>query len=266
MSAGHAPEIPNIISIIAEANPDSSFWQTILRYENIVFTAVSVIFVTAVVYIGTRPHKLIPERLQNFLEFLYTGLMDFFEGIFESKERARKYFPFLSGLFIFILCNNYMGLIPLFKSTNSAYTSTLPLALIVFVYVQWTAVTELGLIGYMLHLAGDPKEPVQIILAPILFVLHIIGEIARPITLSLRLFGNIMAEDTLLGVFAGFGVAGMVALVAFVNPDTASAWVGFPVHLPFYFLSMIGGLVQAFVFTLLAAIYLSLVLPHQEGH
>jgi F-type H+-transporting ATPase subunit a len=159
-----------------------------------------------------------------------------------------------------------MGLIPLFKSTNSAYTSTLPLALIVFVYVQWTAVTELGFIGYMLHLAGDPKEPVQIILAPILFVLHIIGEIARPITLSLRLFGNIMAEDTLLGVFAGFGVAGMVALIAFVNPDTASAWIGFPVHLPFYFLSMIGGLVQAFVFTLLAAIYLSLVLPHQEGH
>ena len=103
MSAGHAPEIPNLISIIAEANPQSTFWQNALRYENIIFVAVSVAFITAVVYFGTRPRKLIPARLQNFLEFLYTGLMDFFEGIFESKERARKYFPFLSGLFIFIL-------------------------------------------------------------------------------------------------------------------------------------------------------------------
>jgi len=266
MSAGHAPEIPNFISIVAEALPENHFWQTLLRYENIVFVTISVIFITAVVYFGTREKQLIPRRLQNFLELLYTGLMGFFEELFGSKARAVKYFPFLSGLFIFILCNNYMGLIPFFKSTNSAYTSTLPLALIVFVYVQYTAVTELGFFKYMLHLAGDPQELVQYIMAPILFVLHIIGEIARPVTLSLRLFGNIMAEDTLLGVFGGFGVAAVVFIVGLFGPTLSSSFVGLPVHLPFYLLSMVGGLVQAFVFTLLAAIYLSLVLPHEEGH
>jgi len=193
------------------------------------------------------------------VEFLFEALFGLVSSVM-GENRARHYFPFLGGLFVFILFNNYVGLIPLFKSPTSAYTTTLPLALIVFFYVQWTAITKLGPLKYLYHLAGEPKETVQYILAPLLFVLHIIGEIARPVTLSLRLFGNIMGEDVLLGVFATLGI-GAVAFLGVAHPP-----IGLPFQLPFYFLSLIGGLVQAFVFTLLSSIYISLALPHEEDH
>ena len=98
----------------------------------------------------------------------------------------------------------------------------------------------------------------QLILAGLIVYLpiHLIGELAKPLSLSLRLFGNITGEDVLLAVFVGLGVAAM----SFIHVP-----VGIPLHLPFIFLALLVSLIQALVFTLLSTIYFLMMLPHHEG-
>jgi len=92
-------------------------------------------------------------------------------------------------------------------------------------------------------------------LSPLLFAMEFFGEFVKPVSLSLRLFGNIFGEDMLLAVFALLGV---VALSMLHSP------VGLPLHVPFYFLAMLLGLIQALVFSLLSTVYIALMLPHEE--
>jgi F-type H+-transporting ATPase subunit a len=92
-------------------------------------------------------------------------------------------------------------------------------------------------------------------MVPLMFPLHIIGELAKPMSLSLRLFGNITGEDTLIAVFVGMGIA----ITPFI-----SDFVGIPLQTPFYFLGILLSAVQALVFTLLSTIYILLMLPHEE--
>jgi F-type H+-transporting ATPase subunit a len=96
-------------------------------------------------------------------------------------------------------------------------------------------------------------------MVPLILPLHVIGEIAKPLSLSLRLFGNIMGEDVLLGVFAMLGVS----VLAFTHLP-----IGIPLHLPFILLSMLLSTIQALVFTLLSTIYFLQMMPHEheEGH
>ena len=121
--------------------------------------------------------------------------------------------------------------------------------------MQYTGLRRLGPVKFFLHLAGDPKDVVGWCLVPLMLPLHIIGEFAKPVSLSLRLFGNILGEDVLIGVFAGMGVA----LLAF-----AKLPIGIPLHLPFIMLALLMSTVQALVFTLLSTTYIMQVLPHDE--
>jgi F-type H+-transporting ATPase subunit a len=102
-------------------------------------------------------------------------------------------------------------------------------------------------------MAGSPRDVISWCMVPLLFPLHIIGELAKPFSLALRLFGNITGEDTLVAVFVGLGIA----ILAF-SP------VGVPLQLPFYFLGLLLSTIQALVFTLLSTIYILLMLPHEE--
>jgi F-type H+-transporting ATPase subunit a len=123
--------------------------------------------------------------------------------------------------------------------------------------VQYAGIRNLGLIGYFHHLAGSPRSVVEWVLVPLNLPLHIIGELARPVSLSLRLFGNITGEDMLLAIFATLGVS----LLSFTH-----APIGIPLHLPFIFLALLTSFVQALVFTLLTTIYFSLMSTHDEEH
>ena len=131
------------------------------------------------------------------------------------------------------------------------------LAICVFLYVQFTGIRNFGILGYMHHLAGSPKSTVEWCLVPLNLPLHIIGELARPVSLSLRLFGNISGEDMLLAIFATLGVS----VLSFMHVP-----IGLPLHLPFIFLAMLTAFVQALVFTLLTTIYFSLMSHHDEEH
>jgi F-type H+-transporting ATPase subunit a len=187
------------------------------------------------------------------------GFDNFIRGILGPRH-GRAFAPYIMTLFLFILLNNLMGLVPLLKSSTSSLVLTASLAILTFVIVQATALVNLGPWKYLYHLLGEPKGALMWCLAPLFLFLHVIGELARPLSLALRLFGNILGEDILLGAFLAMGVG----LAAFVGVPAPAP--GFPLHFPFMFLVLLTSTIQALVFSLLTTIYILLVLPHDEHH
>src|SRR5690606_23110147 len=124
-------------------------------------------------------------------------------------------------------------------------------------YLIFYGIRDGGLGHFLWHMAGSPKDLVGWLISPVLFVLEIVGNLAKPLSLSLRLFGNIMGEDILMGVFLLLGIMMAGAMV----PEPI---IGVPLHLPFMFLVLLGSTIQALVFSLLAAIYIAMVLPHHD--
>jgi F-type H+-transporting ATPase subunit a len=254
------PEIANVISVL-EKSPlkDSPFVRNLYHWENSFFTFFLVIVISIVVIKGTRRRRLIPAGLQNFIEFVVESLDNFLSDVL-GKNNARRFLPYLGSLFIFILANNLLGLVPLFKSPTSSFRTTVALGIITFFYVQYTALRTNGVLGYLYHLAGSPQGVIGWAIVPLMFPMHIIEELAKPFSLSLRLFGNVLGEDTLLGAFVllGITIAGLIGL--------KGVPVGVPLQFPFFFLAVLTGTIQAMVFALLATVYILLVLPHDEEH
>lgn len=193
-----------------------------------------------------------PGKLQNAAEAVLGGLRDFFRGI--MGHDADKYVPFLGSMWLFILVNNLGALIPGFKSPTYSPKLTFALAAVTFFYVHYQAIRAAGPKHWFMHLVGEPLW-----MAPLMLPLHIIGELIKPVSLALRLYGNIFGEDKLLASFLGMGMMLIAALFG-----TSTPIIGVPLHLPFYFLVLLLSTIQATVFTLLAAIYIVLLLPHEE--
>ena len=143
-----------------------------------------------------------------------------------------------------------------------------------FLYVQGIAIKENGIGGYLMHLAGDPKTPMDWGFSILLFPLHVLGELIKPLSLGLRLFGNIFGEETLVATMVILGYLLMKAIGGIVLAGDAAVWgflPGIPLQLPFYFLGLLSSTIQALVFTLLSTVYIALFLPHgdhghSEGH
>lgn len=246
-----APELPNILLLLYHGFGDA--FKDLYHWENIFFAFAALAFLCIVslrIYTG---RQVMPGKLQNLAEMIVEALDNFFAGIL--GHHARKYTPFLGTLFIYILLMNWMGMIPFLKSPSSYATIPVSLALIVFIYVQYTGFRQLGVWGWVYHIMGSPKDAVSWVLVPLNLPIHLIGELAKPLSLSLRLFGNITGEDVLIAAFTGLGV--MVLSFAHLP-------IGVPLQLPFYFLGLLMSTIQALVFTSLATIYISMMLPHEE--
>lgn len=250
----HPPEIPNLLTVILHFMPESHLKHFLHTWENAIFAFVIVGILAGLMALAARKATMQPGRGQAFAETVIEGLEGLVNGVL-GKEHGRKYLPFLGTLFIFILGMNLAGLVPGLKSPTSRFEMTFSLALCVFFVVQWTAIKSYGFFGYMYHLMNMPKDAVGWVLAPLMFFIELVGEIVKPVSLALRLFGNIMGEDTLLGVFVVLGAMTM-------------AWshlpLGLPLHLPFVLLAIIFSIVQALVFTSLSMIYIYTKLPHEE--
>lgn len=183
-------------------------------------------------YFATRNMKWLATGLQNAIELVVEMLLDFLSGIM-GEEKAKKYFPYLATVFLFILTMNYCSLLPLsgtlpWLTTPTATLSvTVGLALCTFFVTHFYGIKERGL-AYFKHLF----QPYFF-----LFPLNVIDEIVKPLSLSLRLFGNIFGEKMI-----GMTLFSMIPLI---------------VPLPAYFLGILFGAIQAYVFTLLSAVYIS---------
>lgn len=226
------------------------------EYKPIIFALiVSVVFCFFAIKVY-RNRQMIPGPLQNFLEILVEGMYNFIHSIL-GKD-ARKYVPFLGTLFFYILAMNFMGIIPWGYSPSTSINITASLAILVFLYAQYTGISRLGIIGYLDHLAGQPRTVITWCLVPLMLPMHIIGEFAKPFSLALRLFGNITGEDILVAAFVGLGLSLMHLFVDIP--------IGLPLNIPFILLGLLLSTIQALVFTLLSTIYILMMLPHEEHH
>ncbi|UCB51509.1 MAG: F0F1 ATP synthase subunit A [Candidatus Zixiibacteriota bacterium] len=248
-----APELPNFITFLYHEFGQVAVVGFLHHWENVFFSWMVAITLCVVAVVVYRRRTLLPGKLQNGVEMVVEALDNFICGIL--GPRGRKFTPFLGTLFIYILCMNFLGLVPGMKSPTANLNTTLALAICVFCYVQYTGIRSLGIVGYLRHMAGDPRDAVTWLLVPINIPIHIIEELAKPMSLSLRLFGNITGEDVLITVFVGLGVSAL----SFLHLP-----VGIPFEIPFIFLALLTGTIQALVFTLLSTIYFSLMLPHDE--
>jgi F-type H+-transporting ATPase subunit a len=239
-------ELPNLVTFLAEKLEGTPFAHFLHIWENVIFSLIIVSIISLVAYLASRKSTLVPGRLQAFAELVVGGLDDFVCGILGPK--GSKYTPFIGTLFIYILLMNLFGLVPFMKSSTSSLSTTAALAICVFFYVQYTGLREMGPLGYLDHLMGNPRGIIafSIFIPIILFVIHIITEFVRPLSLTLRLGSNILAEDKLLAVSAGFGIGGI------------------PLLLFSMFLMILSGLIQAVVFSLLSTVYFALALSHEE--
>jgi F-type H+-transporting ATPase subunit a len=226
--------------------------------------------------IATRNIKPIPSGIQNFWEWLVEGLHSFLESII-GRELVRKTFWFFATIFIFILFVNWFGLIPgvgtigwghydpntdvfhvdrpLLRGGNADLNMTTAMAAVFFVlWIIW-ALQAQGLGGFLKHLfapKGETTGILKVLLVVIFFMvgwLEVISILFRPVSLSFRLFGNIYAGESILEAMAH-----MVPM-----------WVAWLPPIPFYFMEILVGIVQALVFMLLTAVFTMLIAQHDNG-
>lgn len=192
----------------------------------------------------------IPSGFQVLVEAFVKWMDEFVIAIIGHD--GRKFTPFIGTIFIYILVMNYMGLVPFMKAPVALNINVpLSMAICVFAVVQYRGITQNGIVNYFKHFTGDSSGmlPLDLILMPLNFVLHVIGEIAKPITLSLRLFGNITGEDVVIAALVGLALGFLV-----------------PIQALFYPLAMLFGFIQALVFATLSAVYILLMSAHEEHH
>jgi len=243
------PHLPNLVGLITGGHGWAYEW------VNIIFAFAIALFFIIIATRVCAKRQMIPGPFQNAIEMLVEGMYNFLYSIL-GKE-AKRYTPYLGTLFFYILLMNFMGIIPFGHSPSTSINITASLAICTFLYAQYTGVRRLGIVGYFDHLAGQPRSAVMWVLVPIMLPMHIIGELAKPLSLALRLFGNITGEDVLVAAFVGLGVAAL----AFTGSP-----VGLPFNVPFILLGLLLSTIQALVFTLLSTIYILMMLPHAEEH
>ncbi len=189
--------------------------------------------------LASRRLNIVPSKLQGMLELIIQAFEKLLVEII--GERGKKYLPLVATIGLFILVCNLLGLVPGLMSPTSKLNVTLGCALVVFVYYHWQGIKTQGLFKYLKHFTG----PIPL-LAPLLLPIEIISHFSRPVSLSVRLFGNIFAEELLIIVIASI--------------------IPFFVPLPFMAIALFTATIQAFVFVLLACIYIGGAVADEEEH
>lgn len=221
----------------------------------------TVILVT-VGFLATRNLKTIPKGVQNLLELAIESLYNMIQDVTQDKERTYKFFPMVATIFLFVIISNWMGLLPGFstigayetteaghevlvpflRSANSDLNSTIALAVTSVLSIQIMGIAILGFAKYSKKFI-NLSSPIAFFIG----LLEIISEVARMISFSFRLFGNIFAGEVLLTV--------IMTIAPFIAP------------LPFFALELFVGFIQALVFAMLLLVFMNTAVMHEEeGH
>ncbi len=198
------------------------------HYESVTHSWFVIILMVVLFALLAKGIKMLPSSTQSFLEFVVSSLENFMVEI--TGPEGRAFFPFIATIFLYILLCNLLGLVPGFVSPTASPNTTLALALLTFVYTHYIGIKYHGF-KYVKHFLG----PIWYII-PLMLPIEIIGHLARVMSLSIRLFGNIFGKEKVLGILFGL-------------------WGLYLAPLPIMFLGLIVSFVQAFVFMLLATVY-----------
>ncbi|HEX7079287.1 MAG TPA: F0F1 ATP synthase subunit A [Candidatus Eisenbacteria bacterium] len=255
---GGEEHLPNFLTILNDWFPQNPVVHWMHQNEVLVFAWLAGVVFLGFTWFAMRRATLVPGPLQNAIEWIVDSMEDVCGGML--GKHTERYFPFIMAIFFYILVMNLIGIVPGFKSSTSSLDVTLALALITFLYVQFSGIRNLGILGYLDHLAGSPRDVVGFAMLPVMIPVHVLGELVKPVSLSCRLFGNIFGEDTLIVVFVGVAALCMKAsLQLLALPPMAG------ITALFMLLQMLTSIVQALIFSLLATVYLYMMLPH-EAH
>lgn len=184
---------------------------------------------------------VIPDKgttFRNILEALSQAMYNTARTVM-GEDSTKKYFSYLVFVFLFILVNNLIGIIPGSMSPNQNLNTTLALGIFTFFYFNFQGIRAVGFVNYMKHFAGPMPA-----LAILIFPIEIISVSVRPLSLALRLRGNMDGDHLILGIFSN--------LVPYIVP------------IPFYAMGIFVSFLQAFVFTLLTMIYIGMATAHHD--
>lgn len=204
-------------------------------YPHVIYSWVVMLLLVVLGLLGAKGIAMVPNKMQNFFEIIVAGIENFMVDI--TGEEGRWLFPLVATIFIYIFIGNLIGLVPGFFPPTASLNTTLSCALVVVVFTHIIGLKYHG-VGYIKHFLG----PVWWMI-PIIFPIELIGHLARILSLSFRLFGNMMGHELVLGIL--FALAG-----AFFAP------------LPIMALGIFVALVQAFVFFLLSIMYFTGAMEH----
>ncbi|PYM92713.1 MAG: ATP synthase F0 subunit A [Candidatus Rokuibacteriota bacterium] len=235
--------------------------------DHVTYTWLVMVILAAVAFVASRNVQLVPRGLQNFLEVVLEQFQQMIDDV--MGVAGRRFLPLLATLGLFILTGNLMSLVPGLAGPTGNLNTTGACALVVFLAYHWIGVRKQGLLPYLKHFAG----PVPLALKPLMFVIEIISHLARPLSLTLRLFGNMVGGHILLAVIfllmgldglIGWALSGSVvgAVVGGIGGVVTIAFtVGF-----LYPLKILVAFLQAFIFVMLTMLYISVAIEDSEHH
>lgn len=223
--------------------------------NTLVTSWIAIIVICLIAYFGTKKQDIVPKGFQNFFESIIEGLYNLIHGITEDRKQTRQLLPLIATLILLITLSNWLGLVPgvgtigfheagefvpFLRAPNSDLNSTLALALVSVFMTQFFGIAAIGFFKYskkFLNFSG--------VIPFFVGFLELVGEVAHLISFSFRLFGNVFAGEVLLAVI-GY-------LVAYAAP------------VPFYFLELFVGFIQALVFALLTLVFIkTATIDHSE--
>lgn len=274
MADSHQEELKHEITLYAEPVFNIGSFTVTNSLINSVFT---VFLLVLLFWAAGRKIKKVPKGLQNFFEIVLEGALKFFDTVTNDRKKSEKFAPLVLALFLFILINNWLGLlpgigtvgfvgehdghkmfIPFFRGGTADLNTTLALATVAVVLTHVFGVMAVGMWNYLNRFINIEafleipkkfaKDKSVILVNPIkafVGIIEIIGEMAKVASLSFRLFGNIFAGEVLL--------ASMMAIFAFLLP------------LPFMFLEVLVGFIQALVFSVLVLVFMTMSTA-EHGH
>lgn len=230
------PIIPFAAGGLDLSYTNSALWMTIAAVVSITYFMIS-----------TRRKALVPGRGQAFSEMMY----EFVAGMVRDNTgpKGRQYFPMIFTVFIVVLMGNVLGLIPYSFTYTSHIIVTFALAFVIFMMVTIFGIINNGFKFFSLFVPPGVPLPLLVLIVPI----EILSFLIRPVTLSVRLFANMVAGHILLKVFAGFGAS---LLIALGGAGLAIGIVPMLFNVAIYGLELLVAFLQAYIFAILSAIYL----------
>ena len=228
--------------IVYRIGPEISLGNVDISFTNAsLFMMISALAIISVFFAGTRRKAVIPTKIQLLTELSYTLVSKMISDTAGSK--AKPYFPFIFSLFMFVLFCNMLGMLPYSFTVTSHIIVTFALAAVVFIGVT--------IIGFANHGVGYLKlfipSGVPVVLLPLIVIIEIISYLARPVSLSVRLFANMMAGHTMLKVFGGF----------VISLGIIGGWLPLSFTVALTGLEILIAFLQAYVFAILTCIYLN---------
>jgi F-type H+-transporting ATPase subunit a len=234
--------------------------------DHVTHTWVVMAILVVVALVATRRVELVPRGMQNIMEIVleqFLGLLDDVIG-----HGGRKYLPLIATLGLFILTCNLMGLVPGLVAPTASLNTTAACAIIVFVSYHVIGIRKQGLANYVRHFMGPVPW-----LAPLMVPIEVVSHLARPLSLSLRLFGNMTGGHILLAVF--FFLMGFDGILGWaLSGSLGGVLLGAPTELIMilftvgflYPLKILVAFLQAFIFVMLSMLYIAAAVEEAEHH